>query len=104
VFTKSLSTSPSRRRITLPLVAPNLVAGGLLAFAFAMLEVSDSMILAQQAAHFPITKAIYSLIGALGSGPNLAAALGVWAMVFLTVTIVGAAVLLGKKMGALFRG
>jgi len=25
-------------------------------------------------------------------------------MVFLTVTIVGAAILLGKKMGALFRG
>jgi iron(III) transport system permease protein len=103
---QNLGATPERAlwRITLPLVAPNLVAGGLLAFAFAMLEVSDSMILAQQAAHFPITKAIYSLIGALGSGPNLAAALGVWAMVFLTVTIVGAAVLLGKKMGALFRG
>ena len=103
---QNMGATPERAlwRITLPLVAPNLVAGGLLAFAFAMLEVSDSMILAQQAAHFPITKAIYSLIGALGSGPNLAAALGVWAMVFLTVTIVGAAVLLGKKMGALFRG
>ena len=103
---QNLGAPPERAlwRVTLPLVAPNLVAGGLLAFAFAMLEVSDSMILAQQAAHFPITKAIYSLIGALGSGPNLAAALGVWAMVFLTVTIVGAAVLLGKKMGALFKG
>jgi iron(III) transport system permease protein len=103
---QNMGATPERAlwRITLPLVAPNLVAGGLLAFAFAMLEVSDSMILAQQAAHFPITKAIYSLIGALGSGPNLAAALGVWAMVFLTVTIVGAAILLGKKMGALFRG
>jgi iron(III) transport system permease protein len=102
---QNLGATPERAlwRVTLPLVAPNLVAGGLLAFAFAMLEVSDSMILAQQTAHFPITKAIYSLIGALGTGPNLAAALGVWAMVFLTVTIVGAAVLLGKKMGALFR-
>ena len=91
-------------RITLPLVAPNLVAGGLLAFSFAMLEVSDSMILAQQAAHFPITKAIYSLVLALGSGPNLASALGVWAMIFLAVTILGAGVILGKKLGALFRG
>ena len=102
---QNLGATPERAlwRVTLPLVAPNLVAGGLLAFAVAMLEVSDSMILAQQTAHFPITKAIYSLIGALGTGPNLAAALGVWAMVFLTVTIVGAAVLLGKKMGALFR-
>ncbi len=103
---QNLGATPERAlwRVTLPLLAPNLVAGGLLAFAFAMLEVSDSMILAQQTAHYPITKAIYSLIGALGSGPNLAAALGVWAMLFLTVTIVGAAVLLGKKMGALFRG
>jgi iron(III) transport system permease protein len=29
--------------------------------------------------------------------------LGVWAMVFLTITIVGAGVLLGKKLGVLFR-
>ena len=91
-------------RITLPLVAPNLVAGALLAFSFAMLEVSDSMILAQQATYFPITKAIYSLVLALGSGPNLASALGVWAMIFLAVTILGAGVILGKKLGALFRG
>jgi iron(III) transport system permease protein len=91
-------------RITLPLVAPNLIAGALLAFSFAMLEVSDSMILAQQATYFPITKAIYSLVLALGSGPNLASALGVWAMIFLVVTILGAGVILGKKLGALFRG
>jgi iron(III) transport system permease protein len=102
---QNLGATPERAlwRVTLPLVLPNLVAGGLLAFAFAMLEVSDSMVLAQQTAHYPITKAIYSLIGALGSGPNLAAALGVWAMLFLTVTIAGASILLGKKMGALFR-
>ena len=91
-------------RITLPLVAPNLVAGALLAFSFAMLEVSDSMILAHQATYFPITKAIYSLVLSLGSGPNLASALGVWAMIFLAVTILGAGVILGKKLGALFRG
>ena len=102
---QNLGASPERAlwRVTLPLVAPNLLAGGLLAFAFAMLEVSDSMILAQQSAHFPITKAIYFLVMSLGNGPNLASALGVWAMIFLTITIVGAALLLGKKLGALFR-
>lgn len=102
---QNLGCDPARTmwRITLPLLAPNLIAGGLLAFSFAMLEVSDSMVLAQQAAHYPITKAIYSLIGALGNGPNLAAALGVWAMVFLAITILGAAMILGKKLGALFR-
>jgi iron(III) transport system permease protein len=102
---QSLGAAPERAlwRITLPLIAPNLLAGGLLAFAFSMLEVSDSMILAQQTAHFPITKAIYSLIMSLGNGPQLASALGVWAMIFLTVTIVGASLLLGRKLGALFR-
>lgn len=90
-------------KVTLPLILPNLIAGGLLAFSFAMLEVSDSMILAQQATHYPITKAIYSLVGALGTGPFLAAALGVWAMLFLGVTLLGAGLILGKKLGALFR-
>lgn len=102
---QNLGAPPVRAlwRVTLPLVAPNLIAGGLLAFSFAMLEVSDSMILAQQAVHYPITKAIYSLVAALGNGPNLAAALGVWAMCFLAVTILGASLILGKKLGALFR-
>ena len=90
-------------RITLPLISANLLAGCLLAFSFAMLEVSDSLILAEQQQHFPITKAIYALVTSLGTGPNLASALGVWAMIFLAVTIVGAGLILGKKLGALFR-
>ncbi|MGI8602262.1 MAG: ABC transporter permease [Verrucomicrobiales bacterium] len=90
-------------RVTAPLITANLVAGGLLAFAFAMLEVSDSLILAQKQIHFPITKAIYDLFGALGSGEGMASALGVWSMIFLALTIIGASILLGKKLGALFR-
>ena len=90
-------------KITLPLIAANLIAGSLLAFSFAMLEVSDSLILAEQGRHFPITKAIYSLVSALGHGPEIAAALGVWAMIFLATTIVGAGLILGQKLGALFR-
>ena len=38
----------------------------------------------------------------LGNGTELAAALGVWAMVFLSVAIMGAAVLGGKR-GGLFK-
>lgn len=91
------------RKVTLPLIAANLIAGGLLAFSFAMLEVSDSLILAEQQQHFPITKAIYALVSSLGTGPHIASALGVWAMAFLAVTIVGAGIILGKKLGALFR-
>lgn len=101
---RSLGATPARtlRRVSLPLLSASLIAGGILAFAFAMLEVSDSLILAQQAEHYPITKAIYSLMSILGNGYELASALGVWAMVFLGVSIIGAAVLGGKK-GGLFR-
>lgn len=91
------------RRITIPLIAANLLAGALLAFAFAMLEVSDSLILAQKVTAFPITKAIYELFQRLGDGPYVASALGVWAMVLLTLTILLANNLLGKRIGAIFR-
>ena len=98
----TLGAPPHRvlRRIAVPLIGANLAAGCLLAFAFAMLEVSDSLILAQQTQHFPITKAIYTLLGTLGNGPELAAALGVWAMVFLSVSIIGAASLGIRRGGA----
>lgn len=91
------------RRITLPLIAANLIAGGLLAFSFAMLEVSDSLLLAQKQQFYPITKAIYELFNLLGEGRFIASALGVWAMAFLGVSIIGASLILGKKLGALFR-
>lgn len=91
------------RRITLPLIAANLIAGGLLVFAFSMLEVSDSLVLAQRQDHYPITKAIFELFQLLGTGPYVAAALGVWAMAFLGLTILAASLVLGRKLGSLFR-
>lgn len=90
-------------KITLPLILANLIAGGLLAFSFAMLEVSDSLILAQKQVYYPITKAIYELFQLLGDGKFIASALGVWAMAFLGITIAGMTILLGKKLGAIFR-
>jgi len=102
---ENLGASPRRTfmRVTLPLALPSLVAGGVLAFAFAMLEVSDSMILAQRTIHFPITKAIYTLAGTIGEGPALAAALGVWAMAFLMTLLIGLGLLLGRKFASLLR-
>ena len=90
-------------KITLPLITANLIAGGLLAFAFAMLEVSDSLILAQKQLYYPITKAIMELFQLLGDGKFIASALGVWAMLFLGVTIAGLSLVLGRKLGAIFR-
>ncbi len=90
-------------RITLPLIMASVIAGGLLAFAFAMLEVSDSLVLAQKQAYYPVTKAILELYQVLGDGKFIASALGTWAMVFLGVTIVGLSLMLGRKLGAIFR-
>ena len=91
------------RRITLPLISANLIAGGILAFSFAMLEVSDSLILAIKERYFPLTKAIYQLLGRIEDGAYIASALGVWAMGFLGLSLITAGVLLGRKMGQLFR-
>lgn len=91
------------RKITLPLIAANLVVGALFAFSFSMLEVSDSLILAQKADYFPITRAIFDLSQILGSGPFTACAFGVWTMVFLAATLAAAGVILGRKIGSVFR-
>ncbi len=101
----NLGASPGivLRRITLPLITANIIAGTMLAFAFSMLEVSDSLMLAQRADYYPITKTIYELFQLIGSGTYIAAALGVWAMAFLAATIIGCSLLLGRKMGAIFR-
>jgi iron(III) transport system permease protein len=89
-------------RITVPLILANILAGALLTFSFNMLEVSDSLVLAQTTRYYPITKQIFSLVG-LAESRNLAAAMGVYAMVLLGGAMLAANALLGKRMGQLFR-
>ena len=102
----NLGASPFRtlRKITLPLVTANLVAGTILTFAFAMLEVSDSLILAMREQYYPITKMIYQHMSRIEpSAPAVACALGVLGMILLTISLFIAGKILGKKMGQLFR-
>ncbi|MDR0679230.1 MAG: ABC transporter permease subunit, partial [Puniceicoccales bacterium] len=101
----SLGSPPARTylRITIPLIFGNLIAGGLLVFSQTMMEVSDSLIIAQKQQFYPITKAIYELVNLIGIGPYLACALGVWSMAFLAVTLFTMSHFLGKNMGAIFR-
>ena len=92
------------RRIALPLIGANLIAGTILTFSFAMLEVSDSLILAMETRFAPVTKGIYELL----RRPNpeslaLASALGVLAMVLLAASLFVASRALGQRMGQLFR-
>lgn len=101
----SAGASPARTawKITVPLIGANLLAGGMLAFSFAMLEVSDSLMLAQKQIHYPITKALYELFQLLGDGRHLAAAFGVWAMAFLFAAIYGINRLVGRRLGNIFK-
>ncbi|MEX0876285.1 MAG: iron ABC transporter permease, partial [Phycisphaerales bacterium] len=91
------------RKVIVPLIMANLIAGGLLVFSFSMLEVSDSLILAQRSDHFPITKMIFEFTNRLGDGIYIASAMGVWGMTLLTITLFGASMMLGKKLGSIFR-
>jgi len=102
---QNLGASPLRtlRKITLPLVIANLVAGGILCFSFAMLEVSSSLILSMIDRFNPITKTIYELFGRLEDGPYISSAMGMLGMVLLAASLVTAGRFLGKRMGELFR-
>jgi iron(III) transport system permease protein len=103
----SISFGASRlytvRKITIPLVSANLIAGGLLCFSYAMLDVSDSLILAMKDKFYPLTKAIYVLFLEQGTGELIASALGVIGMGILGSCIIGAGIILGEKFGELFR-
>jgi iron(III) transport system permease protein len=101
-----LGASPFRtlRKITLPLVMANLIAGTILTFAFAMLEVSDSLILAMKEQYYPLTKMIYTVMGRIDpNSPGVACALGVVGMGILTASLLIAGRILGRKMGQMFR-
>jgi iron(III) transport system permease protein len=91
------------RTVTLPLIAANLLAGSILTFAFALLEVSDSLMLAREEQYYPITRAIYGLLMSPDNGDNIACALGVFAMGLLFASLLAASLVLGRKMGELFR-
>lgn len=101
----NLGASPLRTfvKVTLPQIVPHLIAGGIMAFAFAMLEVSDSLILAFEQSYFPITKAIYALANRLGDGPRIASAMGVLGMALLAGAMAVSMRLMGKRMGEVFR-
>ena len=101
----SLGASPVKAlyQITFPLVFANLVAGAILSFSFAMLEVSDSLILALKQQNYPITKAIYALLGRIADGPYIASAMGMLGLVLLAASLFVAGRLFGRRMGELFR-
>lgn len=101
----NLGASPTRAlfHVTLPLILANLIAGAVLSFSFAMLDVSDSLILASKEPYYPITKAIYALLGRIADGPYIASAMGMLGLVLLAASLFIAGRLFGRRMGELFR-
>ncbi len=102
---RNLGESPfgAIRRVTVPLIASNVLAGAILTFSFAMLEVSDSLILATRPADFPITKAIYTLFSRPGVGDSVACALGLVCMAIMAMSLLAASALMGRSLGRMFR-
>jgi iron(III) transport system permease protein len=101
----NLGASPLRtlRAITFPLILANVVAGGILSFSAAMMETSDSLILAPQDRYFPMTKAIYEVNNRLSDGAFVACALGVVGIIVVATCFLIANRLLGRSLGELFR-
>ncbi len=91
------------RTVTLPLLAANLLAGAIFTFSFALLEVSDSLMLAQKEKYQPITRAIFGFWLRPDDGPYIASAMGVLGMLILFLSMVIASIVLGRKMGEMFR-
>ena len=92
------------RKITLPLIAPSLIAGSILTFCFAMLEVSDSLILAMESRFAPITRGIYEIMGRPSpDSSSLACALGVLAMGLLGGGLYLGSRIMGTRLGGFFR-
>jgi iron(III) transport system permease protein len=76
------SPSTVTRRITFPLIKRHLAVGALLTFAYSMIEVSDSLLLALESKFYPISKTIYAMMGR-PDGLEVASALGVIVMVVM---------------------
>ncbi len=83
---QSLGAPPARtfRRITLPLMARGLIAGGLIAFITSAVELSSTILLVPRIELGPLSYGIYIYMqSAVGRGPG--AALGVVAIVLVAV-------------------
>jgi ABC-type Fe3+ transport system substrate-binding protein/ABC-type spermidine/putrescine transport system permease subunit II len=73
------------RRITFPLIKRHIIVGAMLTFAYSMIEVSDSLLLALENKFYPVSKAIYALMGR-PDGLEVASALGVIVMILMLAT------------------
>lgn len=89
-------------RVTLPLMRTGIIAGGILAFVNAVVEISTTLFLTPSLKQASLSFAIYQYIyNPKGKGP--ASALGVFAILLVSISILVVRKLLGKSMGSIFR-
>lgn len=89
-------------KITIPLARPFIISAILLSFVFAMFEVSESLMLAQEEKFYPISKTMYALLSR-PDGPGVACSLGVFSFLVTLFCILVAAKVSGRKFEELFR-
>jgi iron(III) transport system permease protein len=89
-------------RITLPLMLTGLIAGGILAFVNAVVEISTTLFLTPSLKQSTLSFGIYQYIyNPRGKGP--ASALGVIAILMVSMCILIVNKVFGKRTGSLFR-
>jgi iron(III) transport system permease protein len=89
-------------RITLPLMLPGIIAGGILAFVNAVVEISTTLFLTPSLAQASLSFGIYQYIyNPTGKGP--ASALGVFAILLISISIIVVNRVFGKRFGTIFR-
>lgn len=84
------------RQITIPLISAHIFAGAIMCFSFAMIEVSDSIILALEEPFYPLSKALLVLSGR-PDGTGIAAALAVMVIAVIFSSIMVAVKLVGRR-------
>lgn len=89
--------------ITLPLLLASVIAGGILSFTYAMLEVSTTLILIARAEHGTMTWGIFQYTNDPRYGWNIASAMGAILIVLIAVSLTIVGKVFGKQTGALFR-
>jgi len=88
------------RKITVPLIAPGILAGGILVFATLISDLNMTILL-YSADWKTIAVEIFDHLN--NNQPMLAATVGTFAIVFTVVLVFGASKLVGKSMADMFR-
>ncbi|UCH02665.1 MAG: iron ABC transporter permease [Candidatus Bathyarchaeota archaeon] len=89
-------------RITMPLMLTGIIAGGILAFVNAVVEISTTLFLTPSLEQASLSFGIYQYIyNPQGKGP--ASALGVFAILLVAISIFIVQKILGRRMGTIFR-